>query len=64
MLTFIYRCPATGQNVQGWIAEDGSATEADAFHPMTCLACRRVHLVNPASGRTPQEPSMGRSATR
>ena len=44
MAAFIYRCPSTGQNVQGWAADD---VDDDAFQPVKCLACARVHLVNP-----------------
>ena len=44
MATFIYKCPTTGFNVQGWIADEG--THNDDVRPITCLACQRVHLVN------------------
>lgn len=50
MATFLYRCPYTGQNVQGFIAEEVS-DDVDAYESITCLACQRVHLVNPATGR-------------
>ena len=33
------------------MADDGSANEDNAFHAITCLACRRVHLVDPTSGK-------------
>jgi hypothetical protein len=46
MATFIYRCPATGYNVQGWVADEGDPDD-DANLPVKCLACQRVHLVNP-----------------
>jgi hypothetical protein len=59
MLTFIYQCPSTGQNVQGWIADEVSAADTEVFYPMTCLACRQLHLVNPPTGRTPQEGRNG-----
>ena len=49
MVTFIYRCPSTGLNVQGWIADDGSANENEAYQALTCLACRQTHLVNPTT---------------
>src|SRR5271157_1018738 len=51
MAPFLYQCPATGQNVQGWFAEDVSTAEGESYWPFECLACRRVHLVNPATGR-------------
>jgi hypothetical protein len=50
-MTFIYRCPATAQKVQGWIADDRCTTEDNAFHAISCLACRQVHLVNATSGK-------------
>ena len=43
--TFIYRCPNTGRNVQGWLADDPTADD-DTFEAMACLACSRMHLVN------------------
>jgi len=52
MPAFLYRCPVTRQNVQGWVAED---VDERAHHPVTCLACRRVHLVNPATGKVAGE---------
>jgi hypothetical protein len=50
MPAFIFRCPNTGKNVQGFTAEDVS-DDADAYQTLTCLACRQVHLVNPANGK-------------
>jgi hypothetical protein len=49
MAPFLYRCPATGQNVQGWAADD---IDDEAPLSVTCLACSRVHLVDPKTGRT------------
>jgi len=50
MVAFLYRCPATGYDVQGYVADDASEDEAD-FHPMICPACTRTHLVNPKTGK-------------
>jgi len=50
MPTFLFRCPNTSQNVQGFTAEEVS-DDPDAYESVTCLACRRVHMVNPASGK-------------
>ena len=44
MATFFYRCPNTGQHVQGWSAEEVQADET-TYETVTCLA------VNPATGR-------------
>ena len=48
VVTFIYRCPRTGQQVQGRIADD--LTDDETYEPVTCTACGRTHLVNPKSG--------------
>ncbi len=53
MRGFVYRCPATGLNVQGFAGDDRAlaATATDnVYEAVTCTACRRVHLVNPTSG--------------
>jgi hypothetical protein len=51
MMPLVYRCPATGLWVQGWLADDASANEDKVYETMTCPACTWVHLVNRASGR-------------
>ena len=51
MRTFIFRCPHTGANVQGWVAKDVSLDE-NAFVSIECLACRQSHLVNSRTGKT------------
>jgi hypothetical protein len=48
----IFRCPNTALNVQGWTADDGSPDATSEFVSIRCSACGRVHLVNPATGRT------------
>ncbi len=54
MRTFIYRCPRTGLNVQGWFADEpfvhDDRTSAD-YETVTCLACTGVHLVNRSTGK-------------
>jgi hypothetical protein len=50
MPTFLYRCPSTSQTVHGFAAKDVS-NDPDTYESVTCLACRRVHLVNPATGK-------------
>jgi hypothetical protein len=51
MAAFIYRCPATGYNVQGFVADDPAMGAEDAFRTVTCTVCGRVHLANPKTGR-------------
>ena len=52
MLTFLYTCPATNQKVQGWVADDVSENSDPRYESVTCLACRRTHLVDPKTGKT------------
>jgi hypothetical protein len=49
MPTFVYRCPNMQVNVQGWVADDPA--EHDSYEVIMCLACTRVHLVNPKTGK-------------
>ncbi len=49
MVPFTYRCPRTGQQVQGWATDD--LADGETYEPMTCTACGRVHLVNRKSGK-------------
>ena len=49
MAAFLYRCPQTGQMVQGWRAENptGNAT----YEPVQPLACRAIDLINRKTGK-------------
>jgi hypothetical protein len=49
MATFIFRCPNTGRNVQGWIADDPEKGEG-FYAAVTCRECNTVHLVDPETG--------------
>src|SRR4029077_14103554 len=51
MALFTYRCPTTGLNVQGWLADDASVNQGEVFETVACPACTRMHLVNRATGR-------------
>ena len=51
MAPFLYRCPTTGLKVQGWLADDPSGDNDDAYETVTCLACTRVHLINRSTGK-------------
>jgi len=48
--TFLYRCPNTGQNVQGWSADEVTDDD-DAYQSVPCIACTRLHLVNLKTGK-------------
>ena len=50
MISFLYRCPNTGQQVQAWAADDPTEDD-DAYQTVTCLACTGLHLVNPKTGK-------------
>ena len=50
MPPFLYRCPNTGDNVQGWAAEDPEDDDL-MYIQVTCLACAQAHLVNPKTGK-------------
>lgn len=51
MAAFLYRCPNTGLNVQGWIADDPAERADESYEAIACTACTRVHLVNPKTGK-------------
>ncbi|HTS40953.1 MAG TPA: hypothetical protein VMH84_10495 [Xanthobacteraceae bacterium] len=60
MTTFIFRCPKTGLNVQGFAADEPpteraesnpSADKTESYAAIVCTACRQTHLVNPKTGR-------------
>jgi hypothetical protein len=48
-IPFLYRCPNTGLEVQGFVADD--AAKAGGLQPVTCLACTRLHLVDPKTAK-------------
>jgi hypothetical protein len=49
MTAFQYQCPNTGQQVQGWSADE--IEDANAYQTIKCMACGRIHLVNPQTGK-------------
>jgi hypothetical protein len=49
MVSFTYRCPRTGLQVQGWAADP--LIDGEIYEPVTCTACGRIHLVNQKSGK-------------
>jgi hypothetical protein len=50
MTPLLYRCPNTGQTVQGIAAQEASASD-DTYEAIICNACRRLHFVNPTTGK-------------
>jgi hypothetical protein len=51
MTVFIYRCPNTGQQMQCWTDDPPVADDLEAYQLVKCIACSRVHWVNPRTGR-------------
>jgi len=49
--TFVFRCPNTGLNVQGWLADDPTERETETYRSITCTICTQMHLVNPKTGK-------------
>lgn len=49
---FLFRCPVTGQHVQGTpqaaSEQPGNVTRYEGLH---CLACGKYHIVNPSTGK-------------
>ncbi len=50
MMGFIYRCPNTGQVVQGWSAEEIS-DDKQTYETVICLACTQPHFVSWSTGK-------------
>ena len=49
---FLYCCPISGKNVQGYTDGDEALhIDENYYVPLECRACGRIHLVNPVSGR-------------
>jgi len=53
MMSFAYRCPRTGQQVHGHLADD--LIDGETYEPVTCTACGGTHLVNPKTGKLLEE---------
>ena len=49
---FVFCCPTTGQNVQAISELDDEPPDGTRrYEGVLCLACQKVHIVNPATGR-------------
>jgi hypothetical protein len=47
---FIFRCPATGFNVQHQLDDDPDMSENE-YEAIVCPACTKIHLVNRKPGK-------------
>jgi hypothetical protein len=55
MSAFLYLCPNTGQRVQGWSSADRK--QPGTLEAVTCLACGRVHLIDPKAPLRESHPT-------
>ena len=56
--SFLFCCPITGQTVQGYSeANESPQDERRYYEAVTCVACGRLHIVNPATGKLLSEES-------
>jgi hypothetical protein len=53
MAPFLFRCPRTGQKVQGFTTE--AAMERNELVQVVCHACAGVHFINPKREATRDE---------
>ena len=52
----MFRCPVEAVLVQAEAEEDSSSPDGrHVYKPIQCLACGRIHLVNPATGKLQSE---------
>jgi len=49
MAAFIFTCPTSGLKVQGWTTDAQPAV--GYYEAVECTACKRLHLVNPHTGK-------------
>jgi hypothetical protein len=50
MANFVFRCPATGTDVQHQSDDDSDISENE-YEVITCPACAGLHLVNRKTGK-------------
>ena len=51
MVPFVYRCPNTGVQLQGWTADDGVENGKEIYEGEHCPACNKFHFVNPKTSK-------------
>jgi len=50
MANFVFRCTATGLNVQHQLDDDPDISENE-YEAITCLACTKLHFLNRKTGK-------------
>jgi hypothetical protein len=63
MVTFLYRCPSTARNAQGWFADELAEREDEAYQAITCPACHQTHFVNRTTLKVLRANSDGQDPT-
>jgi hypothetical protein len=51
MAAFLYQCPATGFQVQGWVHDDEPDDGRETYEGVHCPACQRFQFANPKTGK-------------
>jgi hypothetical protein len=51
MAAFLYRCPTTGFQVQGWLDDDEPEDGREIYEGVTCPLCQKLHFANPKTGK-------------
>src|SRR5436190_9969956 len=51
MAFFLFQCPNTGLNVQGWAAEAGESANAETYESLMRLACQQLHYLTRRPGK-------------
>jgi hypothetical protein len=46
----LFKCPRTGLNVQHWL-EEVPDDPSDAYKPVVCQACTKLHFINISNGK-------------
>jgi hypothetical protein len=50
MANFVFRCPATGFNVQHQLDDDPDVSENE-YEAITCPACTKLHFLSRRTGK-------------
>jgi hypothetical protein len=50
MAPTLFKCPQTGMMVQHWL-EDEWPSHEDAYEPVECPACTRLHFIHRTTGK-------------
>jgi hypothetical protein len=59
MQNLLFTCPITGAKIQGTVAK-ASVGPKTTIVPVDCPICHRPHLIDPRTGKIPQDGSGNR----